>query len=224
MAEALPKEGVDFRYLILEYYKKLGLTETELCVLLMINHLLNQQNDWITPDMISVKTNLKTPDADRVMAGLVGKQFIAYVETKEGKQTRWKTSLEPLNRILWQQFSADVAKSNQNRMSAERSEELSKLYATFEKRLGKTLSPFDKDMMNAWLDDGYRPQQIVDAMEDALLEGKKAMKSIGKKLRMHRAGDDFRKEGYTAVSDSWDRDIEETIKIANTEWVDDGRK
>lgn len=109
-------------------------------------------------------------------------------------------------------------------MSAERSEELSKLYATFEKRLGKTLSPFDKDMMNAWLDDGYRPQQIVDAMEDALLEGKKAMKSIGKKLRMHRAGDDFRKEGYTAVSDSWDRDIEETIKIANTEWVDDGRK
>ena len=50
------------------------------------------------------------------------------------------------------------------------------------------------------------------------------MKSIGKKLRMHRAGDDFRKEGYTAVSDSWDRDIEETIKIANTEWVDDGRK
>ena len=61
MAEALPKEGVDFRYLILEYYKKLGLTETELCVLLMINHLLNQQNDWITPDMISVKTNLKTP-------------------------------------------------------------------------------------------------------------------------------------------------------------------
>ena len=65
------------------------------------------------------------------------------VETKEGKQTRWKTSLEPLNRVLWQQFSADVAKSNQNRMSAERSEELSKLYATFEKRLGKTLSPFD---------------------------------------------------------------------------------
>ena len=83
MAEALPKEGVDFRYLILEYYKKLGLTETELCVLLMINHLLNQQNDWITPDMISVKTNLKTPDADRVMAGHVRKQFIAYVEPKE---------------------------------------------------------------------------------------------------------------------------------------------
>ena len=222
MAEALPKEGIDFRYLILEYYKKLGLTEQELCVLLMINHLLNQQNDWITPDMLSVKMNLKTGEADKIMAELLGKNYIEYTQVKEGANSKWRTSLRPLNDILWQHFSRDMAKSNQNRFCAERADTLSDLYGYFEKKLSKSLSPFDKDLMNSWLDDGYRKEQIEAALEDSLLEGKKTMKSIGKRLKMQRAGEDIQSEGYTAISDSWDRDIQKTIDIINTKWVDDG--
>ena len=36
---AIQMEALDFRYLLLEYYKKLDINENELSVLLMIDHL-----------------------------------------------------------------------------------------------------------------------------------------------------------------------------------------
>lgn len=219
MAATLPTEGIDFPYLLLEYYKKLGLSEKEVAVLFMINHLNNQKNDVVTPDMLSMKMNLSTNEADGVLSNLVSRKFVEFVADKSKPSSPWRTSLEPLMKVLWKHFSADVARANQNRYDAERAKDLEEVYAVFEKKLRKTLSPFDKDAINGWLDDGYRPIQIKDAMEDCLLEGKKSMKAIAKRLRVLRAGEDIRKEGVTAVSDKWDKDIEETLRIANFNWV-----
>ncbi len=218
MSNSLPNESVDFRYLLLEYYKKLGLTENEVLVLLMVNHLLNQKNDWITADMLSMKTNLKTKELDRILSDLVKRGFLEYVL----ESTR--VSLEPISKTLWQLFALDVAKNNQNRLSAERAELLSEIYSYYEKKLGRTLSPFDKDQINQWLDDGYRVEQIRHALDDALAEGRKTMKSVGKRLRLARAGEDIDREGYTLVGDNWDQDIAKTMEIVKTKWVDDGKE
>ena len=218
MSNSLPNESVDFRYLLLEYYKKLGLTENEVLVLLMVNHLLNQKNDWITADMLSMKTNLKTKELDRILSDLVKRGFLEYVLESA------RVSLEPISKTLWQLFALDVAKNNQNRLSAERAELLSEIYSYYEKKLGRTLSPFDKDQINQWLDDGYRSEQIRHALDDALAEGRKTMKSIGKRLRLARAGEDIDREGYTLVGDNWDQDIAKTMEIVKTKWVDDGKE
>lgn len=218
MSNSLPNESVDFRYLLLEYYKKLGLTENEVLVLLMVNHLLNQKNDWITADMLSMKTNLKTKELDRILSDLVKRGFLEYVLESA------RVSLEPISKTLWQLFALDVAKNNQNRLSAERAELLSEIYSYYEKRLGRTLSPFDKDQINQWLDDGYRVEQIRHALDDALAEGRKTMKSVGKRLRLARAGEDIDREGYTLVGDNWDQDIAKTMEIVKTKWVDDGKE
>mgnify|MGYP004444439595 CR=1 FL=1 len=221
MSSNMPYESVDFRYLLLEYYKKLGLSESEVSVILMINHLLNQKNEWITPDMLSVKMTFKSAELDKIMTSLLGRKFLEYVEILDGPSPKWVTSLEPLSKALWQQFSLDVTRNNQNRLSATREKTLSELYAYFEKRWSRPLSPLDKDMLNAFLDDGYRAEQIRLALEEAHNDGKKTMKSVGKRLRMQRAGEDIGKEGITAVSEIWDKDIEETIEIARTKWIDD---
>jgi DNA replication protein len=218
MSNSLPNESVDFRYLLLEYYKKLGLTENEVLVLLMVNHLLNQKNDWITADMLSMKTNLKTKELDRILSDLVKRGFLEYVLESA------RVSLEPISKTLWQLFALDVAKNNQNRLSAERAELLSEIYSYYEKKLGRTLSPFDKDQINQWLDDGYRVEQIRHALDDALAEGRKTMKSVGKRLRLARAGEDIDREGYTLVGDNWDQDIAKTMEIVKTKWVDDGKE
>ena len=218
MSNSLPNESVDFRYLLLEYYKKLGLTENEVLVLLMVNHLLNQKNDWITADMLSLKTNLKTKELDRILSDLVKRGFLEYVLESA------RVSLEPISKTLWQLFALDVAKNNQNRLSAERAELLSEIYSYYEKTLGRTLSPFDKDQINQWLDDGYRVEQIRHALDDALAEGRKTMKSVGKRLRLARAGEDIDREGYTLVGDNWDQDIAKTMEIVKTKWVDDGKE
>ena len=45
-------------YLLLDFYKTLGLKEREVMVILMINQLLTQGNDFITSDVLSLKMNL----------------------------------------------------------------------------------------------------------------------------------------------------------------------
>ena len=68
-------EALDFRYLLLEYYKKLNISETELAVLLIINHLRSQKNAFITPDLLSLKMNLTVEELDSM---LVLKDILAH--------------------------------------------------------------------------------------------------------------------------------------------------
>ena len=57
--------AVDFHYLLLEQYKKLGISESDLIVLLMVDHLILQGNDLVTADLLSLKMNYKTKDREK---------------------------------------------------------------------------------------------------------------------------------------------------------------
>jgi len=210
-------DAVDFRYILLDDYKKLGVSEEELSVIMVTDHLLRQGNDLVTADLLSLKMNFKTADIDKILVSLVKKGFFEFDTEKDGM----RTSLEPLKKKLYKQFEMDLAKDRANLLSAERSEALNRLYAYFEKRLSRTLSPIELDAISSWLDDAYAESAIKDALEDALAAGKRTLKSVDKILRSSRARDDIQKEGYTGLSDKWGHDIEKTIEIAKTKWVDD---
>ena len=218
MATSLPTEGFDFHYLLLEYYKKLGITENELAAILMVNHLLNQKNLWITADMLSMKMTFPTKEADALLASLVSKKYLEFV-SDPSVPGGWRTSIEPLRKVLWKRFGDEMARNNQNGYDKQRAKDLEEIYDLFEKKLRKTLSPFDKDASNDWLDDGYRIPQIKDALIACLAENKKSVKSIGKRLRQMRIGEDRQKEGMSPVTEEWTKDMEETIRIANIQWV-----
>lgn len=213
-------EAVDFRYILLDDYKKLGISEEELSVIMVTDHLLRQGNELVTADLLSLKMNFKTVDIDKILVSLVKKGFFEFEADKDGM----RTSLEPLKKKLYKQFELDLAKDRANLMSAERSESLNRLYAYFEKRLNRTLSPIELDAISSWLDDSYSESAVKDALEDALAAGKRTLKSIDKILRSSRARDDIKKEGYTSLSDKWGHDIEKTIEIAKTKWVDEDDK
>ena len=57
---------ISFRSMILDCYKKLGLNENELVVILMIDHLLEQGNTLITGDALSMKMKLSAPEIDAI--------------------------------------------------------------------------------------------------------------------------------------------------------------
>jgi hypothetical protein len=58
-------------------------------------------------------------------------------------------------------------------------------------------------------------------MRDCLSKGKKTFKSIDKLLYQWQTRDDIQKTGLSATSDKWDKNIEETLKIAKAKWIDD---
>ena len=214
---ALPNmDAVDFRFILLDQYKKLGISENELAVLMMLDHLLRQGNNMITADMLALKMNLKTKELDGLLVSLLQKNFIAY--DNSGGQMR--TSIEPLKKVLYKRFQLTLTKDRQNLLSAERAGILNRLYAYFEKRLNRTLSPLETDLINTWLDDGYDEDAIKSALEKAIADGRRNLKSVDKRLRAARRRDDIEKEGYSAVNDTYSADIEHTLEIAKVRWAD----
>ena len=77
------------------------------------------------------------------------------------------------------------------------------------------------DVIGNWLDDAYEEEEIRNALEDAIAKRRKSFKSIDKILRAGRTRNDIDKEGYSSVNDQWSKDIEHTIEIAKTKWIDD---
>ena len=209
-------EALDFKYLLIEYYKKLRISENELSVILMIDHLLSQKNTFITPDLLSMKMNLSTKELDDIFVSLIERGYLLF---DTGKNL--KVSLKPLAKQLFDTFEQELVKESKIKASEEKTATLKSLYKTFEELLGRKLSPLEISLINDWVDHGYKPNTIVDALKECLSKGNKTFKSIDKLLREWQQRDDIDKAGFTGASDKWDKDIEKTMEIARAKWIDD---
>lgn len=209
-------EALDFRYLLLEYYRKLRLNENELAVILMIDHLLGQKNILITPDLLSLKMSLSSKELDKVFVSLIERGFLIF---DTGKKI--KVSLKPLKKKLYEAFEESLAKEHETKISEEKSKALQNIYQVFESELSRPLSPLEFSLIGEWVDHGYSDERIIEALRTALSKGKKTLKSVDKILLQWQARDDIEKSGSTAIKDDWDKDIEKTMEIIKTKWLDD---
>ncbi len=209
-------EALDFRYLLLEYYKKLKLTENELAVILMIDHLLGQKNTLVTPDLLSLKMNLTTKELDKILVHLLERGLLLYEVAP-----KVKVSLKPLQKKLYDTFQVTLAREQEFANNSNKKQYLHNIYEVFEKELKRTLSPLELSLINDWVNDGFSDETIIEALQQTLSKGKKTLKSVDKLLVQWKVRDDMEKEGISTVKESWDDDIEKTIEIAKAKWIDD---
>ena len=208
-------EAVDFRFLLLENYKKLKISENELAVIFMIDHLVSQGNPFITADLLSLKMSLDVKEIDTIIADLLTRGFMEYV-TLNGRTV---TSLSPLKEKLFSNFAISVSKEAENKKAKE--EMLSNIYQSFEAELGRTLQPMEISTIREWVDLGYSDEIIINALKEALAQGKKSIKSVDKVLLSWAKREELETEGKTTIKNNWNEDLEETIRIAKTPWLDD---
>ena len=208
-------EAVDFRFLLLENYKKLKISENELAVIFMIDHLVSQGNPFITADLLSLKMTLDAKEIDTIIADLLTRGFMEYA-TLNGRTV---TSLNPLKEKLFSNFALSVSKEAENKKAKE--EMLSNIYQSFEAELGRTLQPMEVSTIREWVDLGYSDEIIINALKEALAQGKKSIKSVDKVLLSWAKREELETEGKTTIKNNWNEDLEETIRIAKTPWLDD---
>ena len=134
-----------------------------------------------------------------------------------GKQTI--ASLEPLKQKLYREFQLFLSKEEEEKTSKRITEELDNIYANFEKLLNRTLSPVEISKIHEWVSYGYSDRLIIDALKEALSRGKKSLRSVDKILLSWSQRDDLEAEGHTPLSNDWDKNLEETIRIAKIPWV-----
>ena len=208
-------EAVDFRFLLLENYKKLKISENELAVIFMIDHLVGQGNPLITADLLSLKMSLDVKEIDALIADLLTRGFMEYA-TLNGRTV---TSLNPLKEKLFSNFALSVSKESENKKAKE--EMLSNIYQSFEAELGRTLQPMEVSTIREWVDLGYSDEIIINALKEALAQGKRSIKSVDKVLLSWAKREELETEGKTTIKNDWNEDLEETIRIAKTPWLDD---
>ena len=209
-------EAIDFRFLLLENYKKMKISENELSVLLMMDHLIGQGNPFINADLLSLKMSLDVRTIDTILAGLLTRGFIEYVS--QGKKT--VTSLNPLKEKLFREFQMSSSLEEANRSSQRVSDMLENVFGEFEKLLGRPLTPVEFSRIREWISYGYTDDMIINALKDALAKGKRSLRSVDKILLARAEREDLESEGHTPLSENWDKNLEETIRIAKTPWLD----
>ncbi|MCR4880300.1 MAG: DnaD domain protein [Bacilli bacterium] len=211
--------AIDFRYLLLENYKKLKISENELVTILMIDHLIGQGNPFVTADLLSLKMSLDIKEIDKILASLLKKKMLEYVTT--GKKTA--TTLEPLKQKLYSEFQLYLTLEEEQKKTKKVSDELENIYGNFQKLLGRSLSPVEISRIREWVSYGFSDEQIINALKDALSKGRKTLNAVDKILLSYQVRDDVTSEGISTISKDWNKNLEETIRIAKTPWLDDDK-
>lgn len=209
--------AIDFKYLLLENYKKLRLSENELAVLFMIDHLINQGNPFITTDLLALKMSMDVKEIDNCLAGLLQKKLIEYVFN--GKKTA--TSLDPLRKRLFSEFQLYMNIEENQRREESLNKSIENIFSKFQTLLNRSLSPVEINRIREWVSYGFTDEQIINALKDALSKGKRSLREVDKILLSYQVREDVKNDGITTINSKWDKNLEETIKIAKTPWLED---
>ncbi len=210
-------EAIDFRYLLIDNYKRLGLNENELAVIFVVDFLIDQGNPFITADYLSLKMSLDVKEIDKILASLLKKDLIEYVS--QGKKT--VTTLNPLKNKLYKEFqlSFDLEQNSKE----DKNDRLGNIYSQFEELLQRNLTPVEFSKIREWISFGYSDEMLINACKEAVNRGKKSLRSIDKILLQWMARDDVETDGMTPIRKDWNKNLEETIRIAKTPWIKDDK-
>lgn len=208
-------DALDFKYLLIENYKKMNISEVELATIFVIDHFINEGNSIITTDLLSLKMSLPVNEIDNVLTSLLTRGFIEYVS----KRNKTITTLNPLKKILMKNFQLSMSLENDQNEQQNKEDKLANIYKEYEKELKRNLAPVEINKIKEWFDFGYSDKQIIDALKEALSKGKRSLRSVDKVLLSWSIRNDIEEMGTPMTDSTWNKSMEETIRIAKTPWL-----
>ena len=214
--------ALDFKYLLLDNYKKYKINENTLATILVMDQLINQGNPFITAELLSLKMSLDVADIDIILSKLIINGYLEY-KVSGGKTV---CSLAPLKEKLYKEFESSLSKDDATENNKEVSANVKAATKDIEKLFKRNLLPLEIGKVKEWIMTGYRVETIVDACKDAVTKNTKTISAMDKILTTWQSRNDIETDGITTLSRNWNKSLEETIKIAKIPWlvVDDKKK
>lgn len=145
--------------------KALGNIDITLDEFLMVLYFLNVS---FVLDIESIKDRLGFDEekAVNVFSSLINKKYIEMVVSNVNGNVVEQINLDPLfDRLV---------------LNKKTSDDSSDIYALFESELGRTLSSFEYDMINGWINKGVSEEMIRDALKEAILNNVRNFRYIDK--------------------------------------------
>lgn len=168
---------------LLTKYAKLGLDEREVLLILQLIRFFQEDNEFPTPAELAEHLTINEKQCSNILRKLIQKGLLM-IEQKENDlaQISEAYSINPLLEKLY----AEKETEEENTTGT--------IFILFEQEFGRPLSPFEIEMINAWLDeDEIAPELIKAGLRESVLMGKLNFKYIDRILR------EWKKKGIHSV-------------------------
>ncbi|WP_077621765.1 DnaD domain-containing protein [Sediminibacillus massiliensis] len=188
--QSLFKDQLVIPSLILQKYHAIGLTESEVMVILHIHRFQMNGNYFPTPVEIAQFTTLSDQECSSILRKLIQKNLLLIEQEENDRQILNECySLEP----LWESLYNDTGQSRQGN-EQQKAEQQTNIFILFEQEFGRPLSPFEIETVNIWIDqDNQEPSLIKAALREAVLMGKLNFRYIDRILG------EWKKKGIKSV-------------------------
>ncbi|HHP51073.1 MAG TPA: DnaD domain protein [Moorella mulderi] len=154
--------------LLLKFYTRLGLTETEMMVIIHLLHWRQiEQERFPAPEKISLYMGLDTEEVKNRLASLIEKKFLTVEPYFHPSLRKWQNSFSftPLWERLIEMALGEVPSLPQGERDSQ------ELYCLFEKEFGRPLSPLENEQLRVWQEEGIPGELIQEALKRAALRG-----------------------------------------------------
>ena len=188
--------ALNFSYLLLDYYKELNIKENELAVILMIDHLLSQDNEFITKDVLQLKMSLSSKEIDNAMTSLYQKKYIEFVV----ENNTAKTSIRPLKKILYKKFEQSIFSEEELKRNEESVKLREEVFSLLEEVFSRSLSPIEISRADEWIKANVDRDIIINSIKDAKVRNELSINAIdrileAKSLVLDKDSSQLTKEG-----------------------------
>ena len=164
--EILKSKTYQIKEELLFNYKKLNITDSEFIVLI---YLMNTSNIY-NPKELGESLNIELNNVLELINSLCEKNIIEIkIEKINGVRTEIINLTPFYEKIV---LSLDTKKDNDKSNS--------NIFSLFEEEFGRTLSPMEYEIINAWIDSGCSEELIILALKEATYNGVSNLRYIDK--------------------------------------------
>ena len=212
LIELIKMSSIVIPKLFIKQYKELGLTSEEF---IFICYLLSSK-EKITLDApkIATEMSLDTKEVLSLVQSLKEKDMIAVLVHKDNKRVvNEYIELAPFYNKLVGIYIEYLNNSKSNK-------ETNYLFEAFEKEFGRTLSPMEYEIINAWLEANIGHELILEALKEATYNGVSNLRYIDKIIY------EWTKKGFKTPMDvkkaiNLHREQKKQVEVFNYNWLED---
>lgn len=194
--------------ILLNNYKKLNISDSELIVIMVLLSF----GDKITynPEEFAKEINGDKHQVMSIINNLIHKNIISLEIERVNKKANEYLSLDLLYDKL---FNLIIDKKEEKEINVS-------IFDTFEKELGRTLSPMEYGQIQEWITSGNSQEMITYALREAVLNGVSNLRYIDSILN------DWKKKGYKNKNDVLkDREMyrnkKNKVSVYDTDWLNE---
>lgn len=168
---------------------------------LLVLYFINISS-FLNTDDIKEKLGFDDEKIFNTFTSLINKKYIEMVVTNNNGEVIEQIKLDPLyDRLAFNKKTENVDSKD--------------IYAMFESELGRTLSSFEYEMINKWIEKGVEEETIKNALKEAVLNNVRNFKYIDKIIY------EWTKKGIkNKIKDDNKKDTHED-DILDFEWFDE---